>query len=105
MVRFIFICIVFIAISFTAIPALMNISKQRDVLLSIDEPDSSVLVSSELSFEEIYALADANLADANETIDPALLNAIAPAAGDNTAVENEGFSSGFSGKEDSALAP
>ena len=100
MVRFIFICIVFIAISFTAIPALMNISKQRDVLLSIDEPDSSALVSSELSFEEIYALADTN-----ETIDPALLNAITPAAGDNTAVENEGFSSGFSGKEDSALAP
>ena len=100
MVRFIFICIVFIAISFTAVPALMNISKQRDVLLSIDEPDSSVLVSSELSFEEIYALADTN-----ETIDPALLNAITPAAGDNTAVENEDFSSGFSGKEDSALAP
>ena len=100
MVRFIFICIVFIAISFTAIPALMNISKQRDVLLSIDEPDSSVLVSSELSFEEIYALADAN-----ETIDPALLNAIAPAAGDNTTVENEGFSSGFSEQEDGALAP
>lgn len=98
MVRFIFICIVFIAISFTAIPALMNISKQRDVLFSIDEPDSSALVSSELSFEEIYALASTN-----ETIDPAFLNAIEPAAGG--VIENEGFSSGFSGKEDSALAP
>ena len=100
MVRFIFICIVFIAVSFTAIPALMNISKQRDALIIQSTPESSVLVQNELSLEEIYALADTN-----ETIDPALLNAITPAAGDNIAVENEGFSSGFSGKEDSALAP
>jgi len=98
MVRFIFICIAFIAISFTAVPMLMNISKQRDVLIIQNTLKSSVLVQNELSFEEIYTLASTN-----EAIDPALLNAIEPAAGN--IVENEGFSSGFSGKEDSALAP
>ncbi len=98
MVRFIFICIAFIAISFTAVPMLMNISKQRDALIIQNTLKSSVLVQNELSFEEIYTLASTN-----EAIDPALLNAIEPAAGN--IVENEGFSSGFSGKEDSALAP
>ena len=80
MVRFIFFCMAFIAISFFAVPLYFGISKARNQL------------SERTSFASV-----------NETLagNPSLLNEIEPAAGKIT---DEDFSSGFSGDEDSALA-
>ena len=94
MIRFIFLSIAFIAVSFTVAPIFSGISKQHKKLTQVAATDTK---SDELTFDEIYALASET-----QTIDPAALNAIAPAAGEEA--QEEKFSNGFLNKEDSALA-
>lgn len=95
MVRFIFLSMAFIAVSFFAVPAYFGINEQHQNLIQTASIEPA---ADTLTFQEIYALADESL-----MADPSALNAIAPAAGDEQKPK-ETFSYGFSGKEDSALA-
>ena len=93
MTRFIFFCMAIIALSFIAVPVFTGISKEHNALTT---PTDTVILSDDtLSFEEIYEIAGSNT-----SFDPASLNNITPAAGGNN---NDAFSNGFSGTEDSAL--
>jgi len=96
MIRFIFVSMAFIALSFTLVPMFAGISKEHQKLAQanvIAEPSSD-----SLTFEEIYALAGEDSA-----VNPAALNAIEPAAGGQEA-EIEKFSTGFSKQAHPALA-
>ena len=97
MTRFIFICMAFIALSFMAVPAYFGIQKEHAILM---QNDTVAQNNQSLSFEEIYAMADEDLLS-----NPAFLNNIAPAAGNNddAPVQEDYFSTGFSGTADSAL--
>lgn len=95
MIRFIFICMAFIVCSFALSPVFFGLQKEHQELTQISAVKQSA-DEAPLSFEEIYALAD--------EIDPAALNNIAPAAGQDTAPIADHFTTGFSNKEDSALA-
>ncbi len=92
MVKFIFFCMAFIALSFFVVPVFTGISNEREQILAANTPNTNEDQS--LSFEEIYEIA------AEGTNNPANLNDIAPAAGNGT---QDRFSSGFSNREDSAL--
>ena len=96
MIRFIFVSMAFIALSFALVPMFAGINKEHQKLAQaniIAEPSSD-----SLTFEEIYALAGEDNA-----VNPATLNAIEPAAGkQETKVEK--FSTGFSKQAHPALA-
>ena len=94
MTKFIFVCMAVLVFSFTVLPIMTDVSKERDALLASNTQTEEV-ADETLSFEEIYALAD----EGNTTSTASALNAIAPAAGDNT----DEFSSGFSGVETKGL--
>jgi hypothetical protein len=93
MVRFIFGCAFFLALSVMAVPIYYGVASNKESLAT-----SANVVEAEgtLTFDEIYDVA----ADTQE-MDPAALNAIVPAAG---ADETEMFPSGFEKKQDPALA-
>lgn len=93
MTRFIFFCMAIVALSFVAVPVFTGISKEHNALLA--STDSIIPSNDTLSFEDIYEIAGSN-----EALDPASLNNIAPAAGESN---NDAFSNGFGGTEDSAL--
>lgn len=93
MLRFIFLSMAFMAISFFAVPVYFGISKEHQKLTQTAEIETN---SNSLSFKEIYALADAS-----SLTNPAALNAISPAAGNPDQADK--FSNNFSGKEDSTL--
>ncbi len=95
MIRFMIFCMAFIAISFAATPIFFGVSAEHKKLTQTAVVTGNTPTA--LTFEEIYALIDQDA-----LTDPARLNAIEPAAGDDDAIE-EKFSNGFSGKEDSAL--
>lgn len=93
MTRIIFFCMAIAALSFVVAPIYNGISDEHTALTQVSSapmPDENTL-----SFEEIYEMAEQN-----NVIDPASLNEITPAAGENT---EDQFSSAFSGQEDSAL--
>ena len=90
MIRFIFLSIAFMIISFFAVPIYFGISKEHQKLTrttALKQNDPSI------TFQEIYELADKNYIS-----DPSALNSITPAADGKTKAEN-----GFSRKEDRAL--
>lgn len=94
MMKFIYICMALLIISFVGIPVYHGIKGEHDrlqprTIAATDIPDDG-----DISFVEIYAPTSGN----NEAGE---LNAISPAAG-NT-VEDE-FSQGFTNREDRALA-
>lgn len=97
MTRFIFFCMAFVALSFAVVPVFTGISKEHDTILAAAVP--SAAEDSPLSFEKIYEIAGAT--DATAEFDPSALNDITPAAGGDFV--DAGFSSGFSGREDTAL--
>lgn len=88
MVRFIYLCVAIVALSFFVVPAYFGVSKEHKNLTASTGTDTT---ADALSFEEIYAIADEGPADPNS------LNSIEPAAGEDE------FSNGFTGAEDSAL--
>ncbi|MCI5059503.1 MAG: hypothetical protein MRY79_00360 [Alphaproteobacteria bacterium] len=94
MIRFIYGCMAVIILSFVAIPIYHGVSTEKarlEVLASVDqEGDDS------LSFEEIYEIASEG------GVSPEALNNIEAAAGGDT--EPDKFTTGFSGRENSALA-
>ena len=113
MVRFIFTCMVFMIVSFVAVPVFTGISGERAgrVEASAVAPAIKDETGAGLTFEEIYALVDAYEQDDIASI----LNDIEP-TGDNSqivdlivAAEEEGlipegrFTHGFSGKLHPAL--
>lgn len=95
MTRFIFFCMAFIALSFVAVPVFTGISNERDAMLNAEE--TTVSSNDVLSFDALYEIAGADT-----EITPESLNNITPAAGSARA-SHDSFSSGFSGRIDSAL--
>ncbi len=95
MMRFIYVCMAFLLISFVGMPVYKGVSSEREKLTIVASAESNQ--DDPLSFSEIYALADESSSD-----NPAFLNNIMPAAGGDTSSDN--FSNGFRGQEDSALA-
>jgi len=91
--KFIYLCAGILVFSFTALPALFGISAERDQIVNVAaiEPAAG---NEAMSFDEIYALADQSVALNDPSMfDPAMLNAIEPAAG--PAETETGFTSGF----------
>lgn len=104
MLRFIFFCMAFLAISFFAIPAYFGISKEHEkrvtATMTVSADTNTANAQEPLTFEEIYALADESLLN-----NPSVLNDIMPAAGaEKVVIFDDKFSTGFSMQEDSALA-
>ena len=97
MVRFIFFCMAFVALSFVIVPLVGGISNERQAILASADVNNPEPSQDSLSFEEIYQTAAAG-----EGIDPAQLNEIAPAAGQTD--EEIVFSTGFSAEAPTALA-
>lgn len=92
-VRFVFGCAFFLALSIIAIPVFYGVATNKEmVTASVMETQAE----ESLSFAEIYEIASEG-----QDIDPAALNAIMPAAGDE---EPDGFSFGFANIGDAALA-
>ena len=99
MLNFIYSCMAVMVLSFFIVPVFGGISNEYQTLEQSSQfAESSISEDTSLSFEEIYALAD-EAAMRN----PAFLNEIAPAAGDDIAAPVEGFSSGFSSQGHPAL--
>lgn len=96
MMRFIYVCMAFLLISFIGIPVYKGVSSEHEKLTTVAQADTDQGDGS-LSFREIYALADESASE-----NPAFLNDIMPAAGENAAPDK--FSGGFVVREDSALA-
>ena len=94
MVRFIYLCMTILVVSFIAVPVFNGVSDEHARLQEIAQ--NTEQAEDSLSFEQIYALAD------ESENDPANLNNIMPAAGGNAGTD--GFSNGFRGADDSALA-
>ena len=102
MVRFIFACMAIMVLSVALTPMYFGIKNTKDALSQSQEVVAQN-ANETLSFEQIYETA----ATAGDLIDPSLLNAIAPAAGEevNELEEQEDeFSNGFSGQALSTLA-
>jgi hypothetical protein len=93
MVKFIFFCMAVVVLSFVAVPVFTGISNERDQLLAVN--DAPTAEEQSLSFQEIY-----DIASDTSDLTPDQLNNITPAAGEN---QPDYFSSGFRGREDSAL--
>ncbi|NCO03731.1 MAG: hypothetical protein GW903_06035 [Alphaproteobacteria bacterium] len=96
MIRIIYLSVAVLVFSFAILPILNDVSKERDAIIASNN-DAPTLENDTISFEEIYALADETIVDSDN---PAFLNNIAPAAG----LDEDEFTSGFRGLEDSALA-
>jgi len=82
MLKFIYICVAIVALSFLIVPMISGVSNERDAIaerqIKISQTDTSAPSNDTLSFEEIYASVD------EQTITPEALNNIMPAAGDNS---------------------
>jgi|GEM_PF-2552513 len=97
MVRFIYACMALLLISFIGVPIYKGISDEHQKITTVADAQEAQTDDS-LSFKEIYDLA----AEDQNSDDPAFLNEILPAAGGSETTDN--FSSGFTAREDSALA-
>jgi hypothetical protein len=97
MIRLIYLCMAFIAISFIAVPVYFGIADEKDKLAEQYKAQDIAKTAPEdsLTFEEIYALAE------EASSNPEDLNNIATAAGGPPL--NENFSSGFSMQTPTAL--
>lgn len=93
--KFIYLCAAILILSFTVIPVFSGISKEHAVILANNNTIEQNQQDTALSFEEIYEIA----AQGQDEFDPASLNAITPAAGEDI----ESFPSSFSGISDAAL--
>lgn len=97
MMRFIYGCIAVAVLSFFIVPMISGVSSEREKLMDVasiaDAPDNGAL-----SFAEIYEIAASDSADG--ALDASALNDITPAAGVDDA---DSFSTGFTGRADSAL--
>lgn len=96
MIKIIYLSVAVLVFSFVALPILADVSKERDAIIASNN-DAPAIENATMSFKEIYALADETAVDLDN---PEFLNNIAPAAG----VEEDEFTSGFRGLENSALA-
>jgi hypothetical protein len=98
MVRFIFACMAFVVLSLALTPIYFGIKGTKNTLESSQQLAQTQEEAPALSFEQIYDIADSG------EFDPAALNAIAPAAGEQTLKEEDAFSHGFSTEPLSTLA-
>lgn len=96
MIKVIYLSIAVLVFSFVALPIFSDVSKERDAIIASNNA-APTLDNDVMSFREIYALADETPANFDQAT---FLNNIAPAAG----LDEDEFSSGFRGLEDSALA-
>ena len=94
MVRFIYICMAIVIVSFIAVPIFSGVSKEHARLQQVATTDTQT--DNTLSFKEIYALAD------EAQPNPEALNEIEPVAGADTSQDK--FSTGFNNTENPALA-
>lgn len=97
MIRLIYFCMAFVALSFIAVPVYYGISAEKEKLADQAEAQEVATFDKDnsLSFEEIYALAE------ETPRNPTDLNSISTAAGGNNAANV--FSSGFGAEAPSAL--
>lgn len=95
MMRFIYFCMALLVLSFIGVPIYNGVSSEHEKITTLATTETPS--DDSLSFAEIYAQAEDTTLD-----NPAFLNDIMPAAGDNNSSDN--FSSGFRNQEDSALA-
>lgn len=95
--RFIYLCMSVVALSFVVIPVYNGINQEHKKLETV----ANVELTDEdaLSLEEMYAY----VTEENEA-NPIFLNNIATAAGGDVNADSEGFSDGFVTKKDPALA-
>lgn len=92
-VRCIFGCATFLALSILVVPVYYGVSEQKEMMtVAAQAPQND----DSLSFEEIYEIASEGQKE-----DAISLNDITPAAGDQT---EDSFSSGFQNQENPALA-
>ena len=96
MMKLIYLCVAIMVLSFIGVPIYKGVSTEHEKLVAQADIQNAPAADA-LTFEEIYEIADQNTDQS-----PDFLNEITPAAGDN--VLDNTFSSGFSKKEDSALA-
>ena len=97
MLNFIYVCMLVMVLSFFVVPVFGGISTEYDLLEQTSQlSEVSISQDTSLSFDEISAIADEAIMS-----DPAFLNQIAPAAGDD--VQVDGFTSGFSSQAHPAL--
>jgi hypothetical protein len=94
MIRFIYFCMAVVAFSFAAIPVIYGIAGERAGLTAPQlEADTVAANESNMTYDEIYALADQDSSEIewNES----RLNEIAPAAGMEMFTGEDRFSRGF----------
>ena len=95
--RFIYLCMSVVALSFVAIPVYNGINQEHKKLETVANVD--LTEDDALSLEEMYAY----VTEENES-NPIFLNNIATAAGGDVDTQAQGFSDGFTANTDPALA-